>query len=68
MVPAPSQAYLRLTPQAPEFGPFEFCVLGQLCPFSEVHCWPPVPPPAPRGSFGYLADGDYAQCLDPLSQ
>ena len=49
-------------PQAPEFGPFEFCVWTKLCPFPEVHCWPS--PPAPRWpQFGYLAEaprGNYA--------
>ena len=60
MVPAPPQAP-EVGPQAPEFGPFEFCVWRQLCPFPEVHFWPP---PAPRWpQFGYLAEaprGNYA--------
>ena len=40
---------LRLAPQAPEFGPFEFCVWRQLYPFPEVHCWPPSLPRPPGG-------------------
>ena len=27
-----------------------------------------APPPLPRPRFGYLAEGDYAQCLGPLVQ
>ena len=50
--------------QAPEFGPFEFCVWRQLCPFPEVHSWPTAPLPAPRWpQFRYLAEaskGNYA--------
>ena len=40
---------LRLAPHAPEFGPFEFCLWRQLCPFPDVHCWPSAPPVAPGG-------------------
>ena len=66
--PAPPQAP-DVGPQVPEFGPFEFCVWRQLSPFPGVHCWPPAPPPAPRWPrFGYLAEGDYEQCLGPLCQ
>ena len=53
MVAAPPQAP-EVALQAPEFGPFEFCIWRQLCPFPEVHCWPQAPPPAPRcPQFGY---------------
>ena len=56
-------------PQTPEFGPFEFCIWRQLCPFPQVHCGPPAPPPAPRWPwFSYLAEGDYAQCLGQICQ
>ena len=48
MVPAPPQAP-EVGPQAPEFGPCEFCVWRQLCPFPEVHCWPPPLPRPPGG-------------------
>ena len=59
----------EVAPQAPEFGPFEFCIWKQLCPFPEVYCLPPAHPPAPRWPwFGYLAEGDYAKCLGPLCQ
>ena len=41
----------RAPPQAPEVGSprplslaSEFCVWRQLCPFPEVHCWPPALP------------------------
>ena len=40
---------LRFALQTPEFGPFEFCVWRQLCPFPEGHCWPPAPAPPPGG-------------------
>ena len=68
MVAAMRQAP-EVGPQAPESGPFEFCVWRQLCPFPEVHCWPPAPPPAPRWPhFGYLAEaprGIYALFYGP---
>ena len=38
-------------------------------PFSRGPLLAPAPPPAPRWPrFGYLAEGDYAQCLGPLCQ
>ena len=61
--PGPGPPPLRLAPQAPEFGPFEFCIWRQLCPSLEVHCWPPAPPPAPRWpQFGYLAEVPRGNC------
>ena len=38
-------------------------------PFSKGLLLAPAPSPAPRWpQFGYLAEGDYAQCLGPLCQ
>ena len=48
MVAAPPQAP-EVGSQAPEFGPFEFCVWRQLCTFSEDHCWPRCLPRPPGG-------------------
>ena len=53
----------------PRVGNLDFCFRRQLWPFPEVHCWATAPPLDPRlTQFGYLVEGDYAQCLGPLCQ
>ena len=66
MVPAPPQAPKVDPPRPLSLVSLNFASGGN---YALSIVGPPTPPPGPRWPrFGYLAEGDYAQCLGPLCQ